>query len=270
MAHVISKTAINTIATTASPAVVVDHRRSLIPQAWEKSVRKIGLAECEQAGVSLAHAFAADALSMYLLDGDGADRYSDETKWKLHVRIMTYLVSAHCYSGVVTTIGPDYDAVALWMPPGMHMDDWWTIFRSGMWRLYYQLGSEGRKRYYEDVLPLLHDTMDEVMGDREYYYLAYIGTKPSARGKGYAKKLIMDMAAKADAENCAMYLESSSRENISYYERFGFQYRKEISFKRGPVPVPLFIMVREPVAKSAVKAAEEVVPTLDQVEIVKV
>lgn len=114
MAHVISKTAINTIDTTASTAVVVDRRRSLVPQAWEKSVRKIGLAECEQAGVSLAHAFAADALSMYLLDGDGEDRYSDETKWKLHVRIMTYLVSAHCYSGVVTTIGPDYDAVALW------------------------------------------------------------------------------------------------------------------------------------------------------------
>ena len=64
-----------------------------------------------------------------------------------------------------------------------------------------------------------------------------------------------------------MYLESSSRENITYYERFGFQYRKEISFKRGPVPVPLFIMVREPVAA---KVAEEAVPMMDQIEIVKV
>lgn len=64
-----------------------------------------------------------------------------------------------------------------------------------------------------------------------------------------------------------MYLESSSSENISYYERFGFKYRKEISFKRGPVPVPLYIMVREPVAA---KAAEEAVPTLDQIETVKV
>jgi hypothetical protein len=114
MAHVISKTTINAITTPASTAIVVDRRRSLVPQSWEKSVRKIGLTECEHAGVSLAHAFAADALSMYLLDGDEADRYSDETKWKLHVRIMTYLVSAHCYSGIVTTIGPDYDAVALW------------------------------------------------------------------------------------------------------------------------------------------------------------
>lgn len=91
----------------------------------------------------------------------------------------------------------------------MHMDDWWTIFRSGMWRLYYQLGAEGRKRYYEDVLPLLHETMDEVMGDREYYYLAYIGTKPSARGKGYAKKLIMDMATKVCCIDTPFLLEKT-------------------------------------------------------------
>ncbi|KAH6607526.1 hypothetical protein Trco_003839 [Trichoderma cornu-damae] len=258
----------NAITTTASSALVVDRRRSLVPQHWEESVRKIRLTECEQAGVSLAHAFAADALSMYLLDGDEPGRYSDETKWRLHVCIMRYLVSAHYYSGVATTIGSDYEAVAL-MPPGAHMDDWWTIFRSGMWRLYYQLGSESRKRYYEDVLPLLHETMDEVMGKREYYYLAYIGTKPSARGKGYAKKLILDIVAKADAESRAVYLESSSRENISYYERFGFQYRKEISFNRGPAPVPLFIMVREPNPTLAVKGAQEAVPALDQIDMVE-
>ena len=67
-----------------------------------------------------------------------------------------------------------------------------------------------------------------------------------------------------------MYLESSSRENINYYERFGFEYRKEISFKRGPVPVPLFIMVREPVAKPAVKGADEPVATLSEIETVQV
>lgn len=76
------------------------------------------------------------------------------------------------------------------------MDGWWTIFRSGMWKLNYLLSGEVRKRYYDDMLPLLRQTMDEVMGDTEYYNLAYIGTKPNARGKGYAKRLIQDMADK--------------------------------------------------------------------------
>jgi hypothetical protein len=43
-----------------------------------------------------------------------------------------------------------------------------------------------------------------------------------------------------------MYLESSSVANNAYYSKFGFQVKKEISFKRGRVPVRLDIMVREP------------------------
>lgn len=43
-----------------------------------------------------------------------------------------------------------------------------------------------------------------------------------------------------------MYLESSSPGNNAFYKKFGFEYKKDISFERGPVPVKLDIMVREP------------------------
>jgi len=81
------------------------------------------------------------------------------------------------------------------MPPGKNMDDLWTILRSGMWRLWYKLSREGKKRFYDEFLPLLHHTKHDVMGERDddSYYLVYIGSKPSARGKGYAKKLIEHM-----------------------------------------------------------------------------
>ncbi len=72
------------------------------------------------------------------------------------------------------------------------MDDWWTILRSGMWRLFYKLSREGKARFYAEFLPLLHDTKAEVLGERDdnSYYLVYLGTKASARGKGYGRKLI--------------------------------------------------------------------------------
>jgi GNAT superfamily N-acetyltransferase len=72
------------------------------------------------------------------------------------------------------------------------MDDWWTILRSGLWRLYYKLSREGRARFYGEFLPLLHDTKHEVLGERDEdsFYLVYIGTKPKSRGKGYARLLI--------------------------------------------------------------------------------
>ena len=78
------------------------------------------------------------------------------------------------------------------MPPGKNMDDWFTIFRSGLWRLYYKLSREGKARFYSEFLPLLHRTKEEVLGNRDdqSLYLVYIGTKPGARGKGYARALI--------------------------------------------------------------------------------
>ena len=78
------------------------------------------------------------------------------------------------------------------MPPGQNMDDLCTILRSGMWRLQYQLSPEGKTRFFKEFLPLLHDTKAEVLGarDPQSWYLVYIGTKQSARGKGYARKLI--------------------------------------------------------------------------------
>jgi len=66
------------------------------------------------------------------------------------------------------------------------MDDLMTLFRSGLSRLLYQLNREGRTRFYSEFLPLLHDTKARVLGperDRDSWYLVYIGTFPSGRGK---------------------------------------------------------------------------------------
>ncbi|EXM25516.1 GNAT domain [Fusarium oxysporum f. sp. vasinfectum] len=223
-------------------------RRSLIPPTWETSVRFVNVNESAAAGSALAQAFATDAMSQYVLDGDDMADYSDEQKWKLHVDYMTYMVAAHCYKGMVTTIGSDYDAVALWLAPGQQMDDWWTSLRSGMWKLYYQLSAEGRRRYYDEMIPVLDQTKEEVMGERnqDCYYLVYIGTKPNAQGRGYAGKLIRDMVAKADAEQRPMYLESSTEHNNGYYAKFGFEVKCDVVFEGGPEPITMWIMVREP------------------------
>ena len=48
-------------------------------------------------------------------------------------------------------------------------------------------------------MPLLHDVKREVLGprrDRDSYYLVYFGTKPSGRGRGYARLLIEQMAVR--------------------------------------------------------------------------
>ncbi|KUI55135.1 hypothetical protein VP1G_02470 [Cytospora mali] len=208
---------------TSNTVTIVGLEHSLVPKQWGETVRIVGMSEYQQVALSLAHAFAADDLAFYLLNSDDMSDLSPEEKWKLHVDIFQYIVAAHCLNGEVHVIGPDHEGVALWMPPGKNIDDWWTVLRSGMWRLYFQLSSEGRKRYYDEMLPLLHHTKAEILGDRDdnAYYLA-------------------------DAENRPVYLESSSLANNAYYAKWGFVVKKEIFLKRGPVPVQLTIMVREP------------------------
>ena len=100
--------------TVSSTVTLVEFKSSLVPRKWEETVRVIGMSECKEAGLSLAHAFAADDLAQYLLSSDDMASLSAEEKWRLHVDIMTYIVAAHCINGIVTTIGPDYEGVALW------------------------------------------------------------------------------------------------------------------------------------------------------------
>ncbi|KAI9736416.1 MAG: hypothetical protein M1818_006150 [Claussenomyces sp. TS43310] len=234
----------SSIVTTAS----VEKKRSPSLDASLEEVRILGISEYREAADCLAQAFGTDDVARYFFDTPDMAAYSVEYKWNLHVVIMRYVTAAHCYKGLVTTVGPNYDAVALWMRPGEHMDDILTFFRSGLWRLYYKLSSEGRARYYGEFLPLLHHTKQDVLGNRdnESYYLVYLGTKPSARGKGYARKLIEHGTRLADQRGLPVYLESSAAINVPYYSKLGFELKKQIVLQRSEKAIALDIMVREP------------------------
>jgi hypothetical protein len=93
--------------------MTLEKKRSLSPTSSEE-VRVIGISEYEQAAQCLAEAFAVDEVARYFIDTPDMETYSEEYKYKLHCSILRYVTAAHCYNGIVTTIGPDYDAVALW------------------------------------------------------------------------------------------------------------------------------------------------------------
>jgi len=223
--------------TTTMPSPI-DHSKVRIPE----------LHEYKSLALTLAHAFAQDDIAMYFINTPDRTHWTESQKWDLHLQIMEYIVYAHLLDGLVTTIGADHGAVALWMPPGRNMDGWMTQLRSGMWRLQFQLSAEGRARFFTEFLPLLHDTKAEVLKERDddSWYLVYLGTRPEARGKGYARKLVEHVTRQADADGKACYLESSSRVNVPIYERMGFEMREGIKVTRGERELDLDIMVREP------------------------
>ncbi len=131
-----TSTSISTGPTTMTIMTTLAKRRSLVPARWKETVRVVGMAECKEAALTLAHAFAADDYARYLVvsaagDDDGSEEDEDkfgggdggeggrdltaeEGKWRLHVDILTYTVASHCMGGLVTAVGPECDSVALW------------------------------------------------------------------------------------------------------------------------------------------------------------
>ncbi len=157
-----------------------------------EGVRIVAPHEYKEAAACLAEAFRLDNVVRYAIDTPDHKHLTEAERFELHRAALEYVTYAHCLNGLVLTVGENYDCVALWLPPGKDIDDWWTIFRSGMWRLSYMLSKEGKIRFFDEFLPLLHDTKQEILGERDAqsWYLNYVGTKPEARGKGYAKKVI--------------------------------------------------------------------------------
>lgn len=92
---------------------LLEKKHSLTPSSSEE-VRILDISELDGAAKCLAEAFAVDEVARYFVDTPDMATSSEERKWKVHCNILRYLTAAHCYKGLVTAIGPDYDAVALW------------------------------------------------------------------------------------------------------------------------------------------------------------
>jgi GNAT superfamily N-acetyltransferase len=61
-----------------------------------------------------------------------------------------------------------------------------------------------------------------------HWYLAVLGTDPSAQGHGLGSALLRSRLSRCDDRRFPAYLESSKESNVSYYERFGFRVTGEI------------------------------------------
>jgi ribosomal protein S18 acetylase RimI-like enzyme len=173
------------------PSSIAD-KFSLTTTPNKDGVRIVAPQEYKQAAACLAEAFRSDNIVRYAIDTPDRMHLSEEERFEMHKSSLEYVTYAHCLQGLVLTVGDNFDCVALWLPPGKNIDDWMTILRSGMWRLSWKLSKEGRTRFFDEFLPLLSRSKQEVLGERDdnSWYLNYVGTKSEARGRGYARKLI--------------------------------------------------------------------------------
>lgn len=66
-----------------------------------------------------------------------------------------------------------------------------------------------------------------------HWYLEIIGADPQRRGQGTDSALMAPMVERCDSEGVPAFLESSKRENLAFYHRFGFEVTGEIRLAPG-------------------------------------
>lgn len=76
-----------------------------------------------------------------------------------------------------------------------------------------------------------------------HWYLAVLGTDPSAQGQGLGSAVLAPVLQRCDEDGVGAYLESSKERNIAFYARHGFRVRRELRLPRGP---KMWAMWRDP------------------------
>jgi ribosomal protein S18 acetylase RimI-like enzyme len=133
--------------------------------------------------------------------------------------------------------GETIQAGALWDPPGR----WQIPVTTQLRRVPVLLRILGAR-----TVPVLRglSLIEKDHPTEPHWYLAILGTEPSAQGQGLGSALLSSRLSRCDAERLPAYLESSKDSNVPYYERFGFRVTGEIRMPGGP---PVWPMWRDPV-----------------------
>jgi len=124
----------------------------------------------------------------------------------------------------------DFDAVALWYPPGLSPDDAIIEFL--------------RETVPAEKLDGVFETFEQMEHGHPTYrhwYLPWFGVHASKQGRGIGGELMRRCLEVVDAEHMPSYLESPNPRNLTLYERHGFESTGE--YKAADVP-PMYSMAR--------------------------
>jgi ribosomal protein S18 acetylase RimI-like enzyme len=130
------------------------------------------------------------------------------------------LNSAMRYGEVFVT--SDITGVMFILPPGHTRLTTREYIKSGFLLTPIVIGYRNYK-LSDECERFVGDTHEQLMNGRDHYYLWGIVADPKKQRKGIGSTLIKILTDKADAENMPIYLETHDKNNIAYYERFGFK-----------------------------------------------
>jgi GNAT superfamily N-acetyltransferase len=175
----------------------------------------------------LAHAFLDDPVARWSCSPDRLRPRVIERLFGMRLRDL------HAHREIWTT--DELASVAVWAPP----DRWRTTTRQDIAYASCLLHPRLLIRMPMVVRGLLGV---EGMHPKEppHWYLAILGTDPSAKGRGLGSAMMGPVLEGCDRDGVPAYLESSTERNLDFYGRHGFRLTGEFKLSRGPRVWPMW------------------------------
>ena len=196
-------------------------RKIEIPLA-RKVIEKAGLYIVEKKDLERLAEVAADAYEDYPLHNWFTKGKYDKKASKL---IMLISLKTMIEDAIIYADSEELNGFAVWLPFGFTGSK--TIpflFNGGLKLILHSgLGIIGRLLTYENYAMNLKKDFT----DNYDWYLYNLSIRKSAQGKGIASKLMRPMLEFCDNEKMIVYLETNKKSNVSLYNHYGFELKKE-------------------------------------------
>jgi ribosomal protein S18 acetylase RimI-like enzyme len=147
---------------------------------------------------------------------------------------LTLAIGEKAFENETALYVEDDSGAALWLPPGVDVDE----EKAG--GLVEEL-FEGEKK--DSVFKMLEEMGNYHPHDDPCWYLAVLGVDTNRQGEGRGALLMKDVLKRCDEDRTLAYLESSNPQNVSFYERHGFEIMGQINCGN---PEPVHPMIRAP------------------------
>lgn len=181
---------------------------------------------------TLSRAFADDPFVRWLIRRDVPAEVSIRRYMEMALHRLTLPHRAVYTTGAC-------EAAALWAPPGT----WDLSLGDQLALLPAVVRVVGLSR-----LTRVANALSEVEARRPirpWWFLALLGTEPSAQGRGLGSLVMASVLARCDRDRVAAVLDTCVERNVRFYERHGFRVTAVTPLPGGPL---CWSMMRRPVA----------------------
>ena len=142
----------------------------------------------------------------------------------------------------------NFEAVALWLAPGKDIGFRAIIASAGTSARWLLAPPVQNVRRLTRVMRQFDKKRKQLMPEPHWYLMA-IGVDPDHQGNGHGSALVRAGMRRADRDRKKIYLETETEQNLSFYQRLGFEVTDEMTI--ADIGIPFSLMVRHPGAGEA-------------------